>query len=172
MNRVLYLLLGVSIITQGCQTNSNLTTSDKESIVQAVKQASQGYWSNASSTYDIESYNKAIKFCDENSDNMWQTEPVAGIFNLGIINKQADSFANTKTMIENRISTPINIQKSHYAVLSDKKVLEVLEGDFSIIMKDSTKSGPFKWIGTSIWANVDGKWKMQFYHNSFKLQSE
>ena len=172
MKRVLYLLLGVFIITQGCQTNSKLTDSDKAALVQAVKQASQECWSICSSTYDSETCNKFLNFYDENSDKMWQTEPVAGIFNIGVINKQADSFANYKSMIDSRISTPVGVQKSHYAVLSDNKVLEVLEGEYSVISKDSTEFGPAVWVGTAIWGNVDGDWKMQFFHNSWKLKSE
>ena len=32
--------------------------------------------------------------------------------------------------------------------------------------------GPFKYVNTAIWSNIDGEWKMQFNQNSFKLQSE
>jgi predicted oxidoreductase (fatty acid repression mutant protein) len=172
MKRLLYLLLGIIIITYACQTNTELTDADKDAIVQAVKQVSQELQSIMSSTYDSETYSKIIKFCDENSDRMWQAEPVAAIFNLDIISKQADNFANYESWFENRISGVDNVQKAHYSVLSDNKVLEVLEGDFSINMKDSTELGPFTWVGTNIWANIEGEWKMQFSHNSFAPQSE
>lgn len=165
-------MLGIVFVAQGCQTSTELTDADKDAMVQAVKQSSQEYWSILSDTYDNETYNRSIKFIDENSDKMWQTEPVAVIFNVNIINKQADSFATLESMIENRISSPVNMQKAHYSVLSDNKVLEVLEGDYSVIMKDSTESGPYAFVVTVIWANVDGDWKMQFNHNSYALRSE
>ncbi|MFO7852172.1 MAG: hypothetical protein ACQERS_09340 [Bacteroidota bacterium] len=172
MKRILYLLLGILVITYACQTETELTDADKDAMVRDVKQASQEFVSIISSTYDNETYSKVLNFNDENSDKMWQTEPVAAIFNINVINKQAASFANLESWFENRISGVENIQKAHYSVLSDKKVLEVLEGDFSITWKDSTESGPFTWVGTNIWAKIDGGWKIQFVHNSFELQSE
>ena len=172
MKKLLFLLLGFVIITTACQTNTELTYADKDAIVESVKQASQECWSIASSTYDSETVNKFLKFYDESSDKVWQTEPVAEIFNVGLINKQVDSFANYKSMFDNRLSTPSNIHNRHYSVLSENKVLEVLEGDFTVIMRDSTNAGTFKWIGTYLWANIDGEWKIQYAHNSYARQSE
>ena len=103
------------------------------------------------------SYNKALKFIDENSDQMWQTEPVAAIYNLNIIIKQAESLTAVKSMFEDRISGMDNVQEAHYSVLSDTKVLEVIEGDFSIVFNDSTEVGSFNYVGTAIWANIDGE---------------
>lgn len=173
MKKVLFLMLGIVIMAQGCQTESELTDTDKEAMVQAVKQASQEYWALMSSTYNAETFSKIMKSIDENSDKMWQTEPVAAIFNLTVNNKRADDTSEgPKSWTENRISTPCSVQKDYYSVLSDNKVLEVIEGDYSVIMKDSTEFGPFAWVGTIIWANVDGVWKMQFNHNSWEPKSE
>jgi len=172
MKKLLFLLLGLVILTTACQTNTELTDADKDAMVQAVKQASQEYQSLISSIYDNETYNKSLKFIDENSDQMWQTEPVAIIYNLNIINKQAESLATLKSMFENRLSGIDNVQEAHYSVLSDNKVLEVIEGDFSIVFKDSTEGGPFNWVGTYIWANIEGEWKIQYAHNSYAQQSE
>jgi hypothetical protein len=172
MKKVFFLMLGIVIMAQGCQTESELTDADKEAMVQAVKQASQEYWAVWASTYDNETYNKFAKFIDVNSDQMWQTEPVATIFLTNIINKQDESLASAKSMLENRLSGTVDITNAYYSVLSNEKVLEVSDGGFSIIFKDSTESGPIKWVGTYIWANIDGEWKLQFGHNAYEPQSE
>lgn len=167
MKRLLYLLLGIVFIACACQTETELTDADKDAIVQSVKQASEEYWSIWSSTYDDQTYSEFMKFYDINTDEMWQTEPVAVIINKNITYKQEESLAVAKSGFEERISTPTNIMKAHYSVLSDEKVLEVLEGDLTVIMKDSSVMGPLKFKMSNIWAKVDGEWKIQFLHNSF-----
>lgn len=165
-------MLGFVIMAQGCQTQSELSDADRDAMVQAVKHTSQEYWAVWSSTYDTTTFSKSKKFIDVTSDQMWQTEPVAVIYLTTVYNKQDESITQAKSMIENRISGVINIHKAHYSVLSDNKVLEVLEGDFSIVFKDSTESGSIEWVGTSIWANKAGDWKIQFTHNSYQPKSE
>jgi len=172
MKKFLFLLLGVVILTTACQTNTELTDADKDSIVQAVKQASQEYWSIMASTYDSETYSKAINFIDENSDQIWQTEPVASVTGIRIRYKRSDSFENLKSMFDDRLESPTKINNAHYSVLSKNKVLEVMEGEFTVIRKDSTNVGTFAWIGTTLWANIDGEWKIQYAHNSYARQSE
>jgi len=169
MKRLLYLLLGIAILTQGCQTNTKLTDSEKEVIVQSVKKASQEFYSALGQTYDNETFNKVRKYFDENSDLIWQTDPVAFIFDADITYKQADWLKQFEAIIGSRISTPTTISKSHFSVLTDKKVLEVTNGNASFTTKDSTVVGPFKFVSTAIWANIDGEWKMQFVHQSTEL---
>ena len=164
MKKLLFLLLGIVIITTACQTNTELTDADKDAIVQAVKQTSQEYWAAISQTYDIESYSKVRKYFDEDSDQIWQSDPIALILNTGIINKQADWQIQLETMIGNRISTPVNVSEVYYTTLSDKKVFEVIKGEFSYMRKDSSVVGPITFVGTSIWANINGEWKLQFVH--------
>jgi hypothetical protein len=166
MKRVLYLLLGVIVITQGCQTNSKLTDSDKDAMVQAVKQASTEYWAVWSSTYDTGTVGKIKKYMDLNTDQLWQTNPVSVIIDTTITYKQADALASIVSAVQNRISSPTIVKESHYSVLSDEKVLEVLEGDITVIWKDSTVMGPLKYVMSNIWTNIDGEWKIQFLHNS------
>lgn len=160
------------MITQGFQTNSKQTDSDKDAMVQAVRQASKEYWAVWTNTYNNETFDKFMKYVDIKSDQMWQSEPVATIHNTDIIYKQADANKVAASMLENRISTPVNVQKAHYSVLSDNKVLEVLEANVSVIMKDSTVIGPLSWVASLIWANIDGDWKIQFLHSSYQPQSE
>ena len=168
----MFLLLGVVIIATACQTKTELTDADKDAIVQAVKEASQKNQAIISGPYDNDSFNKAIKFIDENSDQIWQTEPVTSVTGIRVRNKRSDGLASLKSMFDSRLSSPSNINNAHYSVLSENKVLEVLEGDFTVIMKDSTNVGTFAWIGTTLWANIEGEWKIQYAHNSYARQSE
>jgi len=169
MKKLLYILLGILVITYACQTETELTDNAKDAIIQAIKVVSQERLSLLSSTYDNETFNKYRKFFDENSEQIWQTEPVSSVTGVRVTYKQGDSGG---AMFDNRLSTPSNIHNTHYSVLSENKVLEVLEGDFTIIMKDSTNAGTFKWIGTYLWANIDGEWKIQYSHSSYARQSE
>jgi hypothetical protein len=169
MKRILYLLLGIAIITQGCQTNTKRTDSDREAIVQSVKKASQSYWTAIGETYDNETFSKVKKYFDENSYVIWQTNPVSFVLNTGITSTQADWLNQFEGIIGNRISTPCTISEAHYSVLNDKKVLEVIGGNASFMRKDSTVVGPFKFVNTALWANIDGEWKMQFTHQSTDL---
>jgi len=165
-----YFLLIPAIILvafSSCKETTELTDSDKEALVQSVKQASQEYWAAFGVTYDNESFSKVKKYIDENSDIIWQTDPVAIIYNKDIINKQADSFDQLEKMIGSRISGTTNILEAHYSVLSDDKVLEVVKVDFSYMTKDSTIGGPNTLVTTAIWANIDGEWVMQLSHNSY-----
>ena len=172
MKKLLFLLLGFVILTTACQTNTELTDADEDAMVQAVKQASQEYQAIISGPYDNDSYNEAIKFIDENSDLIWQTEPVTSLTGIRVRYKRSDSFENLKSMFDDRLESPTKINNAHYSVLSKNKVLEVMEGEFTVIMKDSTNVGTFAWIGTTLWANIDGEWKIQYAHNSYARQSE
>jgi len=167
MKKLLFLLLGFVIITTACQTNTELTDADKDAIVQAVKQKSQGYWSALGQIYDEDTYSTLMKYFDENSDQMWQTEPVSMILNTtSIFNKQEDWLTTFEEVISNRISTPCKILEAYYSVLSNDKVLEVIVGNASYTIKDSTIVGPFKYVNTAIWSSIDGEWKIQFDHQS------
>ena len=113
-----------------------------------------------------------LKFWDENSDQIWQTDPASVVFNTSIT-KTGDEWMNAvKGMINNRIRTFPTILESHFSVLSDDKVLEVNKGDFTITRKDSTVSGPFTMVNTIVWADINGDWKMQFFHESTAKKSE
>jgi hypothetical protein len=169
MKKLLSLMVGIVLMAQGCQTGSELTDSEKEAMVQAVKQASQSYWTALGQTYDNESISKILSYFDENSDTIWEADPVAFILNTNIVNKQADCKEQLEIALEERITTPCTIQGTYYSVLSDKKVLEVINGEASFMTKDSTLVGPFKYVNTAIWANIDGEWKMQFTHQATDL---
>jgi hypothetical protein len=166
MKKIALLLLGFIIIGQGCQTNSKLSDLDKESIVKAVKEKSEQFWSNTQ-PYDTGSFRKFAAFWDENSDKAWQTESVAVVFNTGLTKSSSEWLNNWKDMIDNRISTVATILESHFNVLGKDKVLEVNSGDYTVTGKDSTIYGPFKMVNTIIWANINGDWKMQFFHESW-----
>ena len=167
MKKLLFLLLGFVIITTACQTNTELTDADKDAMVQAVKEASQEYWATFNQTLNEQSFSTMKQYFDENSDRMWQTDPVAVILNTSVTNKQADWLDKLETTIENRISGSHNIVESHYSVLAEDKVLEIIKAvDATIVFKDSTVLGPFTWVNTAIWANIEGEWKIQFNHQS------
>ena len=172
MKKLLFLMLGIVIVALGCKTSTELTDADKDAMVQAVKQASQKYQAIISGPYDNDSFNEAIKFIDENSDQIWQTEPVTSVTGIRVRYKRSDSFENLKSMFDNRLESPSKNNNAHYSVLSENKVLEVMEGEFTVIMKDSTNVGTFAWIGTTLWANIEGEWKIQYAHNSYARQSE
>ena len=171
MKKIMYLFLGLLITLLGCRTDSKLTDSEKEAIVQSVKKASQQFWS-MTQPYDTGTFRKISKLWDENSDQAWQTDPVAVVFNTGITKTSSEWLNNWETMVENRIATTPTILESHFSVLSKDKVLEVNTGDFTITRKDSTISGPFTMVNTIIWAKVNGDWKMQFFHESGAKKSE
>ena len=171
MKKIIYLFLGLLFIAQSCQTNYKLTDTDKEALVKAVKEKSQQFWS-MTQPYDTGTFRRVLKFWDENSDQAWQTDPVAVVFNTGITKTRAEWMDNWKSMIDTRISTVPTILETHFSVLSKDKVLEVNKGDFTITRKDSTVSGPFTMVNTIVWADINGDWKMQFFHESTAKKSE
>ena len=170
MKKLLFLLLGVVIITTACQTSTELTDADKDAMVQAVKQASQEFWSLASQAYDTGFFNQALKFWDENSDQIWQTDPVAVVFDTSITETKDEWMSDWKAMIDNRIKTTPTILESHFSVLTKDKVLEVNKGDITVMEKDSTIYGPNTMVNTIVWANINGEWKMQFWHESWAVK--
>ncbi len=168
------IILLLSLFTfWGCHdTPTVLTDSEKETIIRAVEEASQDYWSAIGQTYNNESFSQIKEYFDENSDSMWKTKPIALILNTGIFYKQADWLDQFEKVIENRISTTCNIIEAHYSILSDDKVLEVIKGKASYTEKDSTSVGPFPFVNTALWTNINGEWKMQFVHQSTKIEEE
>jgi len=168
MKKYFLLIAAILLVAfSSCKETTELTDSDKQALVQSVKKASQDYWAAMSGTYDNESVSKIKKYIDENSDIIWQTDPVGIIFNKDIINKQTDVLDLFENMIGSRISGTSNILEAHYSVLSDDNVLEVLKIDYSYLAKDSSIFGPNSLVATSIWANIDGEWVMQLSHNSY-----
>ena len=166
-----YFLLILAIIFMAffsCKETTQLTDSDKDALVQSVKQASQEYWSFAKQPYNNTTSNETFKFMDEDADQRWQTDPVAVVFNTSITNTQAELKNSFKSLFDNRISSNPTILESYYSVLANDKVLEVIRGDYTITLKDSTVTDPFTMVNTTIWENTNGDWKIQFVHNSFR----
>jgi len=172
MKKIMYLFLGLMITALGCQTDSKFSESEKEALVQAVMKTSQQFWSMAQQPYDTGSFRAFLKYWDENSDQIWQTDPATVVFNTSITKTGEEWMNSLKGMINNRIRTFPTILESHFSALSNDKVLEVHKGDYTITMKDSTVSEPFTMVNTIVWANINGDWKMQFWHESWAKKSE
>lgn len=168
--RILPCILAILVFTLGCQTESELTDTAKDELIQAVKQKSKQYWSLMNQAYDNTTYNETLKYLDENADQIWQTDPVAIIFNTRITKSQSEWYSSFKGLMENRISTNITELDKYYSVLAHDKVLEVSTADYTVTRKDSTVSNPYTMVNTSVWANIDGDWKIQFTHNSWKIK--
>jgi hypothetical protein len=165
--RVLTCVLAIGILTIGCQTESELSDSAKDELMQAVKQKSKDYWALMNQPYDNTTYDETLKFLDENADKKWQTDPVAVIFNTRITNTQDEWYSYFKGLMDNRLSTSITELDKYYSVLAFDKVLEVSTADYFVTQKDSTVSDLYTMVNTSVWTNIDGEWKVQFTHNSF-----
>jgi hypothetical protein len=167
MNKIVFLCLGLTILLSGCQTRSKLSDSDKESIVKAVKERSEKFWS-FTQPYDTSTFRKIIVVWDENSDKAWQSEPVAVVFNTELIKTSSEWLKMWKKMIDTRISTNPKVSESHFNVLAEDKVLEVNAGDYTVTGKDNVVYGPYKMVNTILWVKTNGDWKMQFFHESYE----
>jgi hypothetical protein len=165
MKKIVYLFLGSVIIVLSCQKNPKLSDNEKDSIVKAVQNKSLQFWSY-SQPYDTGSFRMFEKFWDENSDKIWQTEPIAVVFDTDYVKTHSEWISMWKEMIDTRISTVPVIHESHFAVLSTDKVLEVNKGDFTITGKDSVVYGPFTMVNTILWINTNGDWRMFYFHES------
>jgi hypothetical protein len=172
MKIIMYLFLGIVIISQSCQSDSKLTDSEKDALVQDVMKTSQQFFALSAQPHDTGSFRNFIKFVDENADQSWQTDPVAAVDNITITKTMSEWIIHMKAVMDRRISTNPKILESHFFVLSKDKVIEVNKGDFAPIMTDSTVRGPFTMVNTIVWGNINGEWKMQFFHESTARKSE
>lgn len=172
MKRILFLLLWVVIIITACQTNTEMTDADKDAVVQAATRASKEYWALCSSQYDSETFNKFREYYDMGADQLWQPEPAAAVMNFNITSKQDEVLSMYSSLLESRITTTPIILKSHFMFLSKDKVLEVNKGDYTWTNKDGSVSNPFRMVNTIIWANIDGKWKIQFFNEIYGRKPE
>jgi hypothetical protein len=167
MKKLICLISVLMLMNLSCQTNSELSDSKKEIIVNAVKETSQQFYEKMREPNDPVTFrNVFMGFWDENAEYGWQTEPVVFVDNFQIRRNKSDMDIWLKNLTESRISTNPMITESHYEVLSNDKVLEVTKGDFTFIRKDSTIVGPIEMINTTIWTNKNGKWMIQFFHQS------
>jgi hypothetical protein len=171
MKKIVCLFLGLVVMILSCQKNPKLSDSEKGTILKAVQRTSQQFWSYTQ-PYDTGSFRRFVKFWDENSDKIWQTEPVTVVFETDIIKTRSEWVKMWKDMIDQRISTVPIIHESHFSVLSSDKVLEVNKGDFTITGKDSVVYGPFTMVNTVLWTNTNGDWRMQYFHESSVKKSE
>lgn len=170
MKKIVILFLGLLTMVSGCQTKTELTAEDKNAIVKAVKEISEPFW-GWNDKFEQEDM-KFLALYDENSDNAWQPDPVATVFNTSIIKTQAEWIEMWKEMIENRLAMNMSIVDSHFNVLSADKVLEVNKIDYTITTLDSIVHGPYIAVNTVLWVNIDGNWKMQFFHESTALKEQ
>ena len=165
MKKTVLLFLGLLAIAAGCMTRTELTDSDKDVIVRTVKETSAKYW-NFNEKMDLNEMPKYFSMYDENSDSAWQTEPVSVVFNTQILNTHAEWADMYREMYEKRSAMNVSVVNSHFNVLSADKVLEVNKVDFTVTTKDSIVHGPYTGVNTILWVNIDGAWKMQFFHES------
>jgi len=66
----------------------------------------------------------------------------------------------------------MTIVDSRFNVLSADKVLEVNKIDYTVTTIDSIVHGPYMAVNTVLWVNIDGNWKMQFFHESTALKEQ
>lgn len=171
MKRVLYVALGLLVMTLGCQTNQKLTDQQKESIVKAVKESSQQFF-DINKSYNAESLQKTMSFSDENLDKAWVTDPAVVVLDIDIFKTRADMQSFWGMAIDSRISTNITMNEAHFAVLSKDQVIEVNKADYTVTGKDSITSGPFTMVHTIVWVNVNGVWKILHVHQSSEAKTE
>jgi len=171
MKITVILLLGLILMASGCQTKTGLTDADKDAIVKAVKEISEPFW-GWNGKFDQEDMSKFLALYDENSDNSWQPDPVATVFNTDIIKTQAEWVEMWQEMIKNRLAMNMSIVDSHFNVLSADKVLEVNKIDYTVTTIDSIVHGPYMAVNIVLWVNIDGNWKMQFFHESTALKEQ
>jgi len=171
MKKTFILFLGLLAMTPGCQTKTELSDADKNAIVNAVKEISESFW-GWNGTLNQADVQKFLALYDENSDNAWQPDPVATVFNTDIITTQAEWMEMWKEIIADRLAMNMSIVDSHFNVLSADKVLEVNKIDYTVTTIDSIVHGPYMAVNTVLWVNIDGNWKMQFFHESTALKEQ
>jgi len=171
MKKTVILFLGLLTMATGCQTNTGLTDADKDAIVKAVKEISEPFW-GWNDQFDQTDMSQILALYDENSDNAWQPDPVATVFNTDIITTQAEWMEMWKEIIADRLAMNMSIVDSHFNVLSADKVLEVNKIDYTVTTMDSIVHGPYTAVNTVLWVNIDGNWKMQFFHESTALKEQ
>lgn len=165
-------MLGLLLITLGCQTNLKLTDQQKNSIVQAVKETSLQFWVINNEKYDSGSLQKFMTYIDDNADQVWVADPAVVSFNVNLFNKRADLENIWKEMLEARSSTNVRMLNQYFSILSKDQVLEVNEGDYTLTGKDGLTFGPYRMVNTIIWVNRNGQWKMLHCHESWANRKE
>jgi hypothetical protein len=157
MKMLKYLNAGLIVMVISCQTNSEMSDSEKEIVLKAVKEASQQFWETMIKPYDAETFNDVF---EEFSELDFFVD------NFQFLRSNSDVEVWFRNLTESRLSTHPTISESYYEVLSNDKVLEVVKGDFTVTRKDSTIFGPIEMIITIIWDQKNGRWKMHYGHQS------
>lgn len=151
----------------GCQTKKEFTDADKEKILQELKVESSRMWDLMNSDFDDETFSKMTAFIDKDIDKLWQTDPIVCSFNFFLIKSYKEWEDFLKEIIDNRTSNRFIKIESHYMVLSDVLVLEVITADYNVTSKEGETFGPFQMVNNSIWQKKDGVWRILHLQQSY-----
>jgi hypothetical protein len=156
----------------GCQTKVEFTDADKEKVLQELKVESNKMWTLFSSEFNEKTINEILNFLEKDAEKLWQTSPVFASFNFHLIKDFSEYENFIHEMSSERKGNEILITDSHYMVLSEIHVLEVIIADYFITNKEGESFGPFQMVTNTIWHNKDGAWKALHSHQTYRKKPQ
>jgi hypothetical protein len=163
MKKMFYLILCLSGLVWGCQPNNI----QRDDMANQVRQTSQELWDLMGKPYDSTSLKQFMGFFSANYSNTWQDIPEQVLVLNTDITKLSDWEKDAQNIMDSRKQTDITMTEIHESVLSHEKVLQISRGDFSVILKNGSVSGPYTMANTILWGKEKEGWKILFWHQSW-----
>jgi hypothetical protein len=156
----------------GCQTKVEFTDAVKQKVLEEVKAESNRMWTFFNSDFNEELNEKIFEFFEKDAEKLWQTTPVVASFNFELIRSNSEFEEMITEMNSTRIRNEITITDSHYLVLSEIHVLEVITADYFITSKEGEVFGPFQMVNDNLWQKKEGVWKVLHSHQTYRKKPQ
>ncbi len=150
---------------------NGLTTEERESIKETVKNQSQEFWNLFTQEYNDENLKRILNLLLETDNETWIGEPAFWIRNNNIFYTKDEIKEGFEKVFTNRESTPTKIKENYFAVLAPDLVIEVLTQDYYILFKNGYRASDFEASYTIVWVLKENQWKILHFHQS-RLEKE
>ena len=145
---------------------NGLTTEERESIKETVKNQSQEFWNLATHDYNDENYKKLLGLLVDSDDEVWLGEPAFWIGSNNIYYTKDEIKEGFEWVFARRESTPTKIKENYFAVLAPDLVIEVMAQDYYALLLNGVRGSDYEALYTIVWVLKENQWKILHLHKT------
>ena len=159
-----FCLMAISISCSIAQ--SGLTTEERESIKETVKNQSQEFWNLFTLDYNDENLKRVLDLLLESDDEAWMGEPAFWVRNNNIYYTKDEVKEGFEWVFEYRDSTPTKIKENYFAVIAPEVVIEVITQEYYALFLNGNRGSDYEAVYTIVWVLKENQWKILHVHKT------
>ena len=166
MKKFVLTLCLVALTFSWCSAQYGLTTEERESIKETVKNQSQEFWDLLTHDYTDENLKRVLGILLEADDEAWMGEPTLWIGGNSIYYTKDEIKQGFEWFFEDRESTPTKIKENYFTVVALDVVIEVMTQEYYALFKNGNRGSDYESSYTIVWVLRGKQWKILHLHET------